>query len=121
MEYPLSHRINVCSICLKCLKCDESYGTSCLCESIIMYWSRNISETKKFRTKTLTQEAARKRNNKFDQDFVVWFWSNVSQNLEISSNQSLVNICKSCLNKFNYIKCNFLFFIYGIFILRFFI
>ena len=41
-----------------------------------MYLGRNINETKKFRTKTLNQlnqEAARKRSNKFDPEFVAWF------------------------------------------------
>lgn len=111
MEDKLSYRLNSCPVCLVCFKCDKIYGDLCICESIIMYWGRNVSETKKFRTKTLTKEAARKRSNKFDPDFVAWFWSNVSPNLEISSNQPLVNICKSCLNKFDYLKGNFLHFL----------
>jgi hypothetical protein len=113
MEHKLSYRLNSCPVCLVCLKCDEIYSDLCICESIIMYLGRNINETKKFHTKTLNQlnqEAARKRSNKFDPEFVAWFWSNVSPNLEISSNQSLVNICKGCLNKFDYLKCNFLFY-----------
>ena len=107
MEHTLSYQMNACPICLICLKCNEIYGTSCFCEPIIMHWSRNINESKVFRTKTLTQEAAKKRNNTFDPEFAFWFWSNVSPNLEISSSQSLINICKSCLNKIDYAKCNF--------------
>ncbi|CAI2197806.1 14965_t:CDS:2, partial [Funneliformis geosporum] len=61
----------------------------CLCESTTMYWSRNIEETKCFRTKTLTLEM-----------------SKVSSKLEICANQALVNICKSCLNKYDYSKEN---------------
>ncbi|CAI2199386.1 1199_t:CDS:1, partial [Funneliformis geosporum] len=61
----------------------------CICESTTMYWSRNIEETKFFRTKTLTLEMAKKRNNKFDTEFIAWFWSNVSSKLEICANQAL--------------------------------
>jgi hypothetical protein len=106
MKPILSYRLNACPLCLICLKCNKIYGNSCSCESIILYWSRNI-ENKNFRTKTLTQEAAKKRSNKFDSEFVTWFWSNVSPNLEISLSLSIVNICKRCLNKYDYLKGNF--------------
>ena len=110
MESKLSFRLNACPVCLICLKCNKTYGNLCSCESITIYWSRNIEETKNFRTKTLTQEAARKRSNKFTPEFISWFWSNVSPNLEISSSQPLINICKSCLNKYDYLKGKFYFF-----------
>ena len=100
----LSYRLNACPLCLMCIKCNKTYGDSCTCESIIIYWGRNIEETKNFRTKTLTPEAAKKRSNKFDPEFVAWFWPNVSPKLEISSSQSIINICKSCLNKYDYSK-----------------
>jgi len=107
MEPKLNYRLNACPLCLTCLKCNKIYGDLCSCEATVLYWSRSIEENKKFRTKTLTQEAAKKRSNKFDPKFVSLFWSNVSPNLEISLSLSIVNICKRCLNKFDYLKGNF--------------
>jgi len=37
------------------------YGNSCSFGSIVLYWSRNIEESKNFHAKTLTQEAAKKK------------------------------------------------------------
>ncbi len=102
-----------------CITCFKIYGTSCSCEPITLYWSRNIEQTKFFRTKTLTQEAAKKRKNNFDPEFVAWFWPNISPKLEISLSQSIINICKNCLNKYDYLKGNSYFIIYRLFIFLF--
>jgi len=67
----LKYRLNACPMCLICLKCDKFYGNLCSCEEITMYWSRNIQENKKFRTKSLTQESTKKR---IDFEFVHQIW-----------------------------------------------
>lgn len=99
----LKYHSNVCAICLICLKCDKFYGNLCSCEEITMHWSRKVEESKKFRTKTLLQEST-KRNSNFDTEFITWFWENIPSNLEVCSNQPSVNICKKCLNRYDYYK-----------------
>ncbi|RIA97977.1 hypothetical protein C1645_813341 [Glomus cerebriforme] len=79
------------------------YGNLCHCEEIKMVWSRKIEESSKFHTKTITQESIKKNTN-VDYEFVKWFWENISQNLEIYSNQPSVNICKKWLNRYDYYK-----------------
>lgn len=49
------------------------------------------------------QEPTKKSAN-FDTEFITWFWENIPTNLEVYSNQSSVNICKKCLNRYDYYK-----------------
>ena len=102
----LSYRLNTCPLCLICLheKCSKVYGESCICQLTTIYWGRNVKEYINFHTKSLTYDVVKKKNTKFDPEFATWFWANISPHLEISSSQSLINLCKKCLNKYDYSK-----------------
>ncbi|CAI2185905.1 16435_t:CDS:2, partial [Funneliformis geosporum] len=102
----LSYRLNAYPLCLIYLQYSQFYNNSCSCKLTIIYWSRSLEKSKIFCTKSLTFEEAKKRNVKLDSELVAWFWANISPDLEISLSQSVVNICKKCLNKYDYLKTN---------------
>jgi hypothetical protein len=102
---PLQYCPNACPLCLTCLICTEVYGKNCICPPKELKWQRKSSEYKiDFRHKSLDMVAARKQKIKLDNVFVDWFYSNISPDLEISEDQHDANVCRKCINKFDYYK-----------------
>jgi hypothetical protein len=100
----LVYRPNSCPICLKCIECNEFYGSSCACESREIYWNKKSEGyCVDFRHKALIDTPQNKKL-KLDPIFVIWFFENISSQIEILENQNDVNVCHKCVNKFDYFK-----------------
>jgi hypothetical protein len=101
----LQFRPNACPLCLVCLVCTKIYGENCICPYKELKWRRKSDEYKiDFRHKSLDKVAAKKQKTKLDNEFVSWFHKNISPNLEISEEQHDANICRNCINKYDYYK-----------------
>ena len=102
----LTYRLNACPICLICIEYNELYGKSYKCNVKELQWNKNNNEYKvDFQYKILKDLSLKKqnpRNSKFDPLFVSWFLQNISSDIKISEQQSGVNICRKCLNKYDY-------------------
>ena len=102
MEVKLVYRPNSCPICFICIECSEFYGLSCTCESKEIHWNKKSTGfCVDFRHKALTDQ---NKKLKLDPIFVIWFFKNISSQIEIPENQNDVNICHKCINKFDYFK-----------------
>ena len=109
---PLQFRSNACPLCLTCLVCTEVYGQNCTCPPKELKWKRKSNEYKiDFRHKSLDMVAARKQKIKLDNLFVNWFHSNISLDLKISEDQHDANVCRRCINKYDYYKKSMYFYI----------
>lgn len=110
---PLQYRPNACPLCLICLVCTEVYGKNCICPPKELKWQRKSNEYKiDFRRKLLGTVEARKERTKLDNVFVNWFHNNILPDLEIPEDQYDVNVCRRCINKFEYYKKSMCFYIY---------
>jgi len=101
----LQYRPNTCTICLICLICTETYGKNCTCPSKELKWQRKSKEYQvDFRHRSIDKVSANKNKKKFDHEFVSWFRNNISPSLEMPEDQHDANICKNCINKYDYYK-----------------
>ena len=108
----LQYRPNACPLCLICLVCAKTYGENCVCPPKDLKWKRKSNEyIIDFRHRLLDQVAARKAKTKLDNIFVSWFHENVSPSLEISEEQHDANVCRKCINKYDYYKKSVYFYI----------
>ena len=99
MSNHLKFRVNACPICLICLICKKIYGNGCEC---VPDEARNIKVD--FRCKLIKDVENPKHGRKFDFEFVNWFQINVSPHLKIPDDVDSVNICRKCINKYDYFK-----------------
>ena len=84
MEVKLDYRPNSCPICLICIECSEFYETSCICKSKEVRWNKKHEGYRvDFRHKALTNKNKRL---KLDSTFVIWFFENISSQIEIQEN-----------------------------------
>ena len=103
------YRPNSCPICLICIECSEFYGISCTCESKKIRWNKKKEGyCVDFRHKALTDKNSRL---KLDSTFAIWFFKNISSQIEIQENQNDVNVCHKCINKFDYYKSLYQFYL----------
>ena len=101
----LIFRLNACPVCLICIECNELYGKLCECDAKELQWNKNKEGYEvEFRHKLLKNLTLKKRNLKYDPLFVSWFYQNISANIEISEQQTDINICYKCNNKYDYAK-----------------
>ena len=101
-----------CPLCLTCLVCTEVYGKNCICLPMELKWQRKSNDYKiDFRHKLLGTVATRKQRTRLDNIFISWFHSNISSDLEIPEDQHDVNVCRRCINKFEYYKRSTCFYI----------
>lgn len=105
----LEYRPNACPLCLICLVCTKSYGKDCTCPFKELKWQRKSKEYQlDFRNKLLHNKVSERRENKdkgkFDPEFVNWFRNNIQPGLKIPGDRYNVNVCKKCINKYEYYK-----------------
>ena len=104
MTFPLNFRWNACSICLICLDCKNTYGQNCTCQAREVEWKRKIVDRDymvAFCHRPITQTGATKQKCALETKFVDWFFANASPHIELSSFQNNVNICQSCISRYN--------------------
>ena len=108
----LQYRPNACPLCLTCLICTETYGKNCTCPFKELKWKRKSNEYQvDFRHKSFDKDAAKKQKTKLDNEFVSWFHNNISPSLKMPEDQHNANVCRKCINKYQYYKKSTYFYI----------
>jgi hypothetical protein len=101
----LKYRPNACPLCLNCLVCAKIYGEDCTCLPKELKWKRKSDEYKiDFHHKSLDMVAARKQKIKLDNKFISWFHNHISPKMETLEDQHDANVCRRCINKYDYYK-----------------
>jgi hypothetical protein len=101
----LKYRPNACSLCLIYLVCTKTYDENCTCPPKELKWKRKSDEYKiDFRHKALDMVAARKQKIKLDNEFISWFHDKISLKMETLEDKHDVNVCRRCINKYDYYK-----------------
>jgi hypothetical protein len=113
----LQYRPNACPLCLICLVCTKSYGKDCVCPFKELKWQRKSNEYQlDFRNKLLHNKVSERKEikdrRKFDPEFVSWFRNNIQPGLKIPGDRYNVNVCKKCINKYEYYKRCMCFYIF---------